>query len=94
MHHTPQDLKELSGLKGITYASLNICSISRKIEDIRIILRQSKLDFLLLFETWLNHSIGDPELHIEGYTIHRFDQDLGSGKRSGGGLLAYSHDHY
>ena len=45
-------------------------------------------------ETWLNHSIGDPELFIPGYTFHRYDRDLGSGKRGGGGLIAYSRDHY
>ena len=94
MHHTPQNFKELSGLKGITYASLNVCSISRKFPDIKVMLSESKLDLLLIYESWLNHSIGDPELHIPGYTLHRYDRDLGNGKCGGGGLLAYSRDHY
>ena len=73
---------------------LNICSISRKIDDVKLILCDNKLDLLLLNETWLNHSIGDPELAIEGYSLYRYDRDLGSGKRGGGGLVAYSRDHY
>ena len=86
--------KELSFLKGITYASLNICSITRKFDDIKLLLVQSKLDLLFLNETWLNNSIGDLELHVPGYTLHRFDRDAGSGKKGGGGLLAFARNHY
>ena len=74
MHLTPQDFKELSGLKGITYAALNICPVTRKIEDLQIISSQSKLDLLLLNETWLNQTIGDLELQNNGYSLHHYDR--------------------
>ena len=86
--------EELSSLKGITYASLNICSLYRKLDEIKLLLHQSKLDVLFLNESWLNQSIGDLELLIPGYTLHRFDRDAGAGKRGGGGLVAYTRNHY
>ncbi len=92
--HSPTPFEELRQLQWITYASQNIRSVTRKIDDIKLLLNQSKVDVLFLNETWLNHSIGDPELFVEGYTAHRFDRDAGSGKRGGGGLLAYTRNHY
>ena len=47
-----------------------------------------------LSETWLNSSIGDCELDIPNYTFHRFDRDLGSGRRGVGGLLTYFRNKY
>ncbi len=94
MHNTTPLYEELRSLRGITFASLNIRSIYRKIHEVNLLLNKSKLDLLLLNETWLNHSVGDEELQIDNYTSHRFDRDAGSGKRGGGGLLAYSRNHY
>ena len=84
----------LGNIRGITFASLNIRSVVRKLDDVKLILNTTKLDLLLLNESWLNHLIGDPELNVAGYTTHRFDRDGGSGKRGGGGLLAFSRNHY
>ena len=67
---------ELSKLKGITFESLNIRSLTRKIDDIKTFLHHSELDYLALNETWLNNSIADCQLNID--TFHRFDQDLGN----------------
>ena len=76
--------KELRNLKGISYASLNIRSLSKKIDDISILLNRTNLELLSLTETWFNESISDHELEISDYSFHRFDRDLGSGKRGGG----------
>ena len=92
--HSTTSFDSLKNLHGIAFASQNIRSIVRKIGDIKALLHFSKLDLSLLNETWLNLSIGDSELEIEGYLMHRFDRDAGSGKRGGGGLLANSRDHY
>ena len=50
------------------------------------------MGYLSLDETWLNHSIGDCELEIPNYTCHRFNWDLGSGRRGGGSLLTSGMD--
>ena len=92
LNNTLQD--SLASLKGITFASRNICSITRKLEDVKLILQASKLDLLLINESWLNCSIEDHELNISGYTTHRFNRNLGSSKRGGGGLLAFCRDHH
>ena len=67
MHQQHHVYEELSCLKGITYASLNICSVYRKLDDIKLLLKHSKSDSLFLSETWLNRSVGDLELAIPGY---------------------------
>ena len=76
----------LSKLKGISFASLNIRSITRKYDDIRSILQRSKIKCLLLSETFLNGSITDEELKVPGYNLHRWDRNENSGKFGGEGL--------
>ena len=48
---------ELKELKGITYRSLNIRGLLRSVDDISILLEETKLDILLLQETLLCPSI-------------------------------------
>ena len=81
--------RELKSLKGITIGCLNVCSVTRKIDDIHTILNNSDLSYLSLTESWLNSSITDCELVIPGYEIFRFDRDLGLGRHGGGGILVH-----
>ena len=81
---------ELFKLKGITFGALNI----HKFDDIELFLLHSHLDLLAVNETWLNHSIADCEVNIEGYTHHRFYQDVGSRRTGGGGLITYFNSKY
>ena len=80
----------LNNTKGITLASLNICSITRKYEVIKILLEKSRIDLLALIESFLYRSIEDSELTIEGYRIFRHDRTSASGKNHGGGIIVYS----
>ena len=84
----------LKNLRGITYAFVNIRSLFKNFDDIKLLLELSQVDVLLLGETFLNKSVNSILLEVPGYTFHRYDRDLGSGKRSGGGLAAYTRDHY
>ena len=81
---------ELSKLKGIVLCSLNVRGLLGKIEDIRLLLRRSQVDALLLSETFLHSGISDAELAIEGYTMSRLDRAPNVGKKGGGGLVAYT----
>ena len=72
-------------LKGITYAYLNIRSLYKNFDDIKMFLDQTEIDILLLGETSLNLSVTNTELQINKYTMYNFDRDLGAGGRSVGG---------
>ena len=63
-------------------------------DEIKLILHRTKLDVLMLGETFLNYSVSDVVLAIPGYYLYGFDRGAGSGKRSGGGICAYDRDHY
>ena len=75
---------------GIKIGALNIRSLYKKVDDIKLLLADSKLDYLGLSESWLNSSVIGPEIEIEKYKMFRFDWDAGSGKRGGGGIVVYT----
>ena len=70
-------------------ATLNICSLRYKINDLERLLDEEEIDIIGITETWLDSTFGDGELHIAGYTLHRLDR---SGRR-GGGVCVYCKDH-
>ena len=82
-------IKSLKNLKGISIASLNICHLLPKLDDIKHILTKSDLDILCLCETFLDSEILDSELQIDGYSFFRHDRTPPSGKSCGGGLIIY-----
>ena len=43
---------------------------------------------------YLNHSISDPELYIEGYNFVQADRTVASGKQGVGGIFIYHSDKY
>ena len=94
MNNSAAHSTDIRKLRGITFGSLNIRSITRKIDEVKFLLKDTDFDYLGLNESWLNHSISDCELEIQHYTAFRSDRDMGSGKRGGGGLLTYVHNKY
>ena len=82
--------KSLSKLRGVSFALLNIRSLSNKIDDLRILLHDSDLDFLCLTESHLKSSIEDAEIKCDGYNLYRYDRNCNSGKSCGGGLAIYT----
>ena len=79
----------LKNVRGLTVASWNICSVVRKLDDLKLLLEKSSIDILCLNETFLNDSILNLELQINGYNFIRLDRNPNSGKQGGGGLLIY-----
>ena len=92
--YQPTFSSELADLKGISFGSLNVCSLKNKVDDINVLLLRSDLDLLAITESWLDASLDSSILKIDGYNCFRFDRDAGSGKRGGGGLVAYVKDKY
>lgn len=70
--------------KGLFVIHLNIRSLPRKIDLLRAWLVYNKPAIITLSETWLNSSIGDAEISLDGYILYR--EDRGS---RGGGVATY-----
>lgn len=65
-------------------AHLNICSLIPKFNDFRDFLTNSNIELFCLTETWLNNSISNDSVHIDGYTLLRADR-----LTRGGGVALY-----
>ena len=74
--------------KGIKIASLNINSLLKHIDEIRVLLTEYTFDILAINESKIDNSISDNELHIFGYDIIRKDRN-----RYGGGVVLYVRDN-
>ncbi len=63
---------------------LNIASLPKHIEEIRVILAEKCLDILALNETRLDNNITNQDMFIQNYDIIRADRS-----RTGGGVCLY-----
>ena len=66
---------------------LNINSLIKHIDELRILLSNQCVDMLAVNETKLDGSICDNEVTVEGYNIIRRDRSANG--RSGGGICFY-----
>ena len=78
---TPDEFRARSGL-GILH--LNVRSLLPKIDTIKIWIQKTETDILVLSETWLNKSVSDQDIFINGYNVFRCDRP-----RKGGGVAIY-----
>ena len=85
----PESISDMGKLKGSVIAHLNIRSIYRKLEEVIQILSPGNIDILCLSETWLNRSVTDNMVSINGYNLIRADRNAESGKLTSGGILVY-----
>lgn len=67
-------------------ASLNIISLPKHIDELRIFMSDQVLDVLAINETSIDSTISDGELKISGYELIRQDRN-----RNGGGVCFYIH---
>ena len=73
-------------IKGLKVAHLNVRSLAPKIEHLRILLTEHKIDVFAISETWLHDDIDDSEMFIAGYTLVRKDS---TGKDNHGGVACF-----
>ena len=73
--------------RGFKLASLNITSLRKHIDELRVLLADNSLDVLSINETRLDDSVTDNEVHIPGYDIIRRDREYNG--RFGGGVCIY-----
>ena len=60
--------------RGIAIACLNINSLTAHIDELRVFMRDSKIDILAINESKLDKAINDHEVYIPGYEIVRRDK--------------------
>ena len=71
-------------------AHINICSLRRKIDQIRHIVTKHDYDIFGVSETWLDSNIPDSEAHIQGFRLFRKDRSVGRG----GGVCVYIKNYH
>jgi len=71
-------------MKGFVVGYLNIRSLIKNIDELRIHLSNQKYDILSINETMLDSSISNNEINISGYDVVRKDRN-----RNGGGVALY-----
>ncbi|XP_063968654.1 uncharacterized protein LOC135157353 [Lytechinus pictus] len=70
--------------KGMRIAHLNCISLTKNLDEIRLLVKKSDMDILTLSETHLNENICDTEIGLDNFDIIRKDRN-----RSGGGIAIY-----
>ncbi len=83
---TQLDEKTFSCFKerGLHFFHVNINSVLPKIDELRLIAKQSNAAVIGLTETKLDDTVVNGEIEIEGYTLERTDRN-----RKGGGVAFY-----
>ena len=74
----------LPAKRGFKIASINVNSLTKHIDDLRIFLADNPVDVLAINESKLDDSIKNCELYIPGYEITRRDRN-----KNGGGVCFY-----
>jgi exonuclease III len=69
-------------------AHLNIASLPKHIDELRLQLTKQPLDILSINETRLDDTINDGLIHLNGYDVLRKDRN-----RMGGGVAIYFRDN-
>ena len=70
--------------KGIKFGHLNIHSLVKKIDSLRILLKNKPFDVISFNETLCDFTVSDSEIAIDGFNIFRRDRN-----RHGGGVAVY-----
>jgi exonuclease III len=70
-------------------ACININSLPKHIDELRVIMQNGPLDILAINETKIDDSFSEDEISVVGYHFIRKDRN-----RYGGGVLLYVRDTY
>ena len=70
--------------KGLHFIHSNTRSLIPKLPEIRLLLSQTKVSVFAASETWLNSSVNNGEIRIDGFNVVRRDWDC-----TGGGVALY-----
>ena len=83
-------ISDLNAVKGFKIVHLNVRSITKKIDQLRILLQDSSVNIFTFSETWLRPFLHSALFEIDGYKLFRQDREIkNKRKKRGGGLLTY-----
>ena len=90
---TDKGINSLSVDKSLKCMYTNVRSIlnNNKLEEIKVIAEERKIDIIGISESWAHEGVGDAELSLKGYELFRKDRVKGV-KTRGGGVLLYVKD--
>ena len=71
-----ENFADLSNAKGFKIVHLNVCSIVKKIDQLRLLLADSKIDILTVSETWMRPHIHTELVDIQGCSASRLDRSI------------------
>ena len=77
-------ISNIKTLKGFKIAALNIASLLRHIDELKMVMSSKTLDILVSSETRLDSTIAEKDISIIGYNVIRKGRN-----RHGGGVLLY-----
>ena len=77
-----------SSATNLLVVHMNIRSLLPHLDELKITVGKLKPDILVISESWLDNTIHDNEISIDGYHSTRHDRD-----RRGGGTIIYTRDH-
>ena len=90
-----KNLSELNERKGFKVVHMNVRSLLKKVDQLRILLFNSQIDVITLSETWLNSAISSTTVKMDNYVMYRQDRERGKRvKKRGGGLLTLINSKY
>ena len=85
-----KSIKDLEKEKGVKMVYLNIRSVLKKMDQLRIYFSSSDIDVVSMSETWAKKGNDSRLFEIEGFEMKRQDRDLANtNKKRGGGLITY-----
>ena len=91
----PTTIQDLRKCKGFKMVHLNVRSLLKKMDQIRLITEGSEVDVLTISETWLKPHLGTALVELDGYQTFRQDRNNNvKSKRRGGGLISYVRDRH
>ena len=70
--------------KTLHFLHINVRSLLPKLTDARLLVQRTNAAVLAVTETWLDESVTDSEIELNGYIVHRKDRN-----RKGGGVYLY-----
>ena len=87
-----KDVESLSKEKGFKLVHMNVRSLTKKMDQMRVMLSGTGLDVITLSETWLDESVNSKSVDLTDYILYRQDRDKKKikKKRGGGGCLHIS----
>ena len=88
--HTPESFESLSKVNGFKLGHLNVRSLLKKIDQIRLLLEDTQLDILKITETWVKPYAHSDLITIKDFRAFRLDRNVNRGRnKRGGGLITY-----